>query len=242
MDDSIMDGDSIFNISDDENSDFVPEKPAPVSLTRLVGILSQVVTDSLASQKAKAKAAPKKAAAAKPKAAAKKAPVKKTAAKKKAKADSEDEMSDVHMSDDDAGSLLSQTPPKGKKAAAPKRAGSKPLADVENESFGGDAAQDAPGEISVADKYRKVSCARQVILLRLLIKVDGFGSLRNSNTLPNVLIPTLVPSNAQLNRCGFTTLKQIPWSSARYHSSPVSTRFSTRSLSTPPITRKMTRT
>lgn len=160
-----MDGDSIFNISDDENSDFVPEKPAPVSSTRSVVMIVQV-TDSLISQKTKAKAAPKKAAAAKPKAAAKKAPVKKAAAKKKAKADSEDETSDVHMSDDDGDSLLSQTPPKAKKAAAPKRAGSKPLADVENESFGGDAAADAPGEGSVADKYRKVSCARQVMILR----------------------------------------------------------------------------
>jgi len=166
MDDSIMDGDSIFNISDDENSDFVPEKPAPVSSTRSVVTVMQI-TDSLAAQKAKAKPAPKKAAATKPKAAAKKAPVKKVAAKKKAQADSEDEMSDVHMSDDDADSLLSQTPPKAKKATAPKRAVSKqPLADVENESFGGDAAGDAPEEGSVADKYKRVSCARQVIILR----------------------------------------------------------------------------
>jgi DNA topoisomerase-2 len=164
MDDSIMDGDSIFNISDDENSDFVPEKPAPVGSTRSVMVMQ--ITDSLAAQKTKAKPAPKKAAAAKPKAAAKKAPVKKAAPKKKAKADSEDEMSDVHISDDDAESLLSQTPPKAKKAAAPKRAGSKqPLADVENESFGGDAAGDAPEEGSIADKYRRVSCARQVMTL-----------------------------------------------------------------------------
>jgi DNA topoisomerase-2 len=165
MDDSIMDGDSIFNISDDENSDFVPEKPAPVCSTHSVAISVQL-TDSLASQKTKAKAAPKKAAAAKPKAAAKKAPVKKPAAKKKAKADSEDEISDVHMSDGDGDSLLSQTPPKAKKAAAPKRAGSKPLADVENESFGGDASLDIPEEKGgVSEKYRKVSCARQVIIL-----------------------------------------------------------------------------
>jgi hypothetical protein len=68
MDDSIMDGDSIFNISDDENSDFVPEKPAPVGSTRSVMVMQ--ITDSLAAQKTKAKPAPKKAAAAKPKAAA----------------------------------------------------------------------------------------------------------------------------------------------------------------------------
>jgi len=58
------------------------------------------------------------------------------------------------MSDND--SLLSHTPPKAKKTAAPKRAGSKPLADVENESYpeGGTAAPSG----SNADKYQKVSC------------------------------------------------------------------------------------
>ena len=108
-------------------------------------------------QKPKAKAAPKKAAAAKP--AAKKMTQTtlkaKPAAKKKAKADSEDEVSDAQMSDND--SLLSHTPPMAKKAAAPKRAGSKPLADVENESFGGDAPSEAPGKNGNASvKYQKV--------------------------------------------------------------------------------------
>lgn len=121
-------------------------------------------------QKPKAKAAPKKAASAKP--AAKKLtqttlkPKAKSAfTKKKAKADSEDEMSDAHMSDDD--SVLSHTPPKAKKASAPKRAGSKPLADVENESFGGEGAD-------ASDKYQKVSQTRlhrtpsPVILTRIV--------------------------------------------------------------------------
>lgn len=122
------------------------------------------VTDFLGSQKSKAKAPPKKAAA---KPAAKKAAGTtlkakgKAPAKKKVKADSDDEMSDVHMSDDDADSLLSQTPPKAKKAAPSKRAGSKPLADVENESFGGDATSEAPKEkTSASEKYQKVRCAR----------------------------------------------------------------------------------
>lgn len=115
-------------------------------------------------QKPKAKAAPKKAATAKP------APKKMTqttlkakpAAKKKAKAASEDEMSDVHMSDAD--SILSHTPPKAKTASGPKRAGSKPLADVENESFGGDAASDAPGKTgNASDKYQKVSYSIQQV-------------------------------------------------------------------------------
>lgn len=111
-------------------------------------------------QKPKAKAAPKKAAAAKP------APKKTTqttlkakpVAKKKAKADSDVEMSDIHMSDD--GSVLSHTPPKAKQASGPKRAGSKPLADVKNESSGGDAPSETPGKNgNASEKYQKVSYA-----------------------------------------------------------------------------------
>ncbi|KAJ5231890.1 DNA topoisomerase II eukaryotic-type [Penicillium citrinum] len=138
MDDSIMD-DDIFDVeSDAGSSDFVPE-PAP---------------------KPKAKAAPKKAPA---KPAAKKQTTlnakPKAAPKKKAKADSEDEMSDVQMSDND--SLLSHTPPKAKKTAAPKRAGSKPLADVENESYpeGGAAAPSG----SNADKYQKLTQLEHIV-------------------------------------------------------------------------------
>ncbi|KAJ5379735.1 DNA topoisomerase 2 [Penicillium cataractarum] len=139
MDDSIIDDDSIFNISDDDNSEFEPEKPAPKTKAKP------------APKKAAAKPAAKKATTVKPKA-------KTAAAKKKAKADTEDEMSDAHMSDDDADSLLSQTPPKAKKAAAPKRAGSKPLADVENESFGGDGTSEPPKEKgSASEKYQKLT-------------------------------------------------------------------------------------
>jgi DNA topoisomerase-2 len=57
------------------------------------------------------------------------------------------------MSDNDS---LSITPPKAKKTAAPKRAGSKPLADVENESHGGDVPIDGAGK-NTSDKYQKVS-------------------------------------------------------------------------------------
>ncbi|CAP97358.1 DNA topoisomerase II top2-Penicillium chrysogenum [Penicillium rubens Wisconsin 54-1255] len=144
MDDSMME-DSVFE-DDGGSSDFAPE-PAP---------------------KPKAKAAPKKAAA---KPAAKKTtqttlktkPAAKAAAtKKKAKADSEDEMSDIQMSDDD--SLLSRTPPKAKKTAAPKRAGSKPLADVENESHGGDAAADSASKSGDAsEKYQKLTQLEHII-------------------------------------------------------------------------------
>ncbi|KAJ5976359.1 DNA topoisomerase II eukaryotic-type [Penicillium waksmanii] len=79
-------------------------------------------------------------------------------AAKKAKVDSEDEVSDVQMSDDDS---LSHTPPKAKKPAATKRAGSKPLADVENESHG-DGAPDAPTGNS-GDKYQRLTQLEHII-------------------------------------------------------------------------------
>ena len=65
-------------------------------------------------------------------------------------------MSDTQMSDAD--SLLMDSPPKAKKTAAPKRAGSKPLADVENESHGGDAPSEGQSKNGDAsEKYQKVS-------------------------------------------------------------------------------------
>lgn len=150
-------------------------------------------------QKAKAKAAPKKAATA-PKATTKKMtqttlkPKAKSApAKKKAKADSEDEMSDAQMSDD-GDSVLSHTPPKAKKAAASKRAGSKPLADVENESFAGEGTSEAPGKNgNTSDKYQKVSSLVEQACSSSSGLMPVFCSLHNSNTLSNVLIPTLAP-------------------------------------------------
>jgi DNA topoisomerase-2 len=60
------------------------------------------------------------------------------------------------MSDDD--SSLSQTPPKKvKKAPASKKGGSKPLADVENESFGGDVGDQPAQSTNASEKYQKVS-------------------------------------------------------------------------------------
>ncbi|KAJ5730374.1 DNA topoisomerase II eukaryotic-type [Penicillium malachiteum] len=117
-------------------------------------------------QKPKAKAAPKKAPAAK--AAPKKtqttlktkpAAKPKPAPKKKAKADSEDEQSDIQISDDD--SILSHTPPKAKKGAAAKRAPSKPLADVENESYG-DASSDAKNG-DASQRYQKLSQLEHIL-------------------------------------------------------------------------------
>lgn len=81
------------------------------------------------------------------------------ATKKKAKVDPEN-VSDRDDIDDFIDSVMSTTPPskpKTKKAPA-KKAGSKPLADVANESFGGDDAEsnDAPVQTGAADKYQKV--------------------------------------------------------------------------------------
>ncbi|KAJ5884702.1 DNA topoisomerase II eukaryotic-type [Penicillium taxi] len=137
MDDSIMD-DSVFDIESDASSDFAPQpaskpkaKPAP--------------------KKAAAKSAPKKTTQTTLK--TKTAPKSKPAAKKKA-ADSEDEKSEIEISDDDA-STLSHTPPKAKKTTASKRATSKPRGDVENESFGAD--EPAADQKNASDKYQKLT-------------------------------------------------------------------------------------
>lgn len=151
MDDSLMD-DSVFD--DGASSDFAPPaKPAKVT------------------KAPKAKAAPKKAAgpakprgrpakdatAAKPKA--------KAAPKKKRKNDSDEENSDIGMDEDpfdDEESLLVDTPPKQKKAPAPKKTSGQPLADIANESFGMDGADDPPSAKpkksgGASSKYQMVS-------------------------------------------------------------------------------------
>lgn len=134
---------SIFE--DDGSSDFVPE-PGP---------------------KPRAKAAPKKAAPKKltqTKLTAKPA-AKATASKKRSKPDSEDDLSDdMGMSDDDSDSSLSQTPPKKvKKAPASKKGGSNPLADVENESFGGDIGDQPATSTNASEKYQKLTQLEHII-------------------------------------------------------------------------------
>ncbi|OJJ49061.1 hypothetical protein ASPZODRAFT_60711 [Penicilliopsis zonata CBS 506.65] len=65
------------------------------------------------------------------------------------------------MSDGD--SVMSSTPPKKTKGtAAPKKAGSKPLADVENESFGVDGTEEA-GTGKASDKYQKLTQLEHII-------------------------------------------------------------------------------
>jgi DNA topoisomerase-2 len=138
MDDSIMD-DSVF--SEGASDDFAPPaKPAKVTKT---------------------KAAPKKAATApKPRgrpAGATAKPKAKAAPKKKAMSDEEN--SDVDMDGnplDDDESLLQDTPPKQKKAPAPKKTSGKPLADIDNESFGMEAAALKKAGGDASSKYQMV--------------------------------------------------------------------------------------
>ncbi|RAH47239.1 DNA topoisomerase 2 [Aspergillus brunneoviolaceus CBS 621.78] len=145
-----MDDSMVESVFEDDGSDFAPE-PAP---------------------KPKAKAAPKKAAASK--AAPKKLTqtkltaksASKAAPKKRTKPDSDDEMDDADpLSDID--SIMSHTPPKkAKKApAALKKGGSKPLADVENESFGkADSAGDDVA-MDASEKFQRLD-PREHILKR----------------------------------------------------------------------------
>lgn len=114
-------------------------------------------------------------------------------------------MSDAQMSDAD--SLLMDTPPKAKKTAAPKRAGSKPLADVENESYGGDAPSEGQSKNGDAsEKYQKVSRAAVASTLsRLNANANHHHSLPNSNISSNVPIHISVRPNAPPSKCGFTT-------------------------------------
>ncbi|KAL4780308.1 DNA topoisomerase [Aspergillus varians] len=138
-DDSLMDS----LLEDEGSSDFVPEeapkpKPKPVK-----------------------KAAPKKAA---PKKTTQTKLTAKPAAKgkKAAMADSEDEMSD-HNDPFDDDSLLSQTPPKkAQTAAASKKGGSKPLADVENESVSMEADEPSK-EVKASDKYKMLSHLEHIV-------------------------------------------------------------------------------
>lgn len=147
MSDSLMD-DSVFD--DGASSDFAPPaKPAKVT-------------------KAKAIAAPKKAAGPpKPRgrpAGATAKPKTKAAPKKKPQ-HSDDENSDMDMNgaplDDEDESLLANTPPKQKKAPAPKKSSGKPLADIANESFGMDGAEDVPiskpKKGGASDKYQMLT-------------------------------------------------------------------------------------
>ncbi|USP81432.1 type II DNA topoisomerase [Curvularia clavata] len=148
MDDSLMD-DSVFD--EGASSDFAP--PAKPAKTK-------------AAAKPKAAATKKAAGPAKPRgrpAGATAKPKAKAPPKKKAKADSEDdENSDVEMGEDpiDDESLLADTPPKAKKPSAPKKPSGKPLADIENESFGGDGDDKPaakPKDKGASSKYQMLT-------------------------------------------------------------------------------------
>ncbi|CBX94403.1 DNA topoisomerase 2 [Plenodomus lingam] len=150
MSDSLMD-DSVFD--DGASSDFAPPaKPAKAAKVA----------------KAKPAAAPKKAAGpAKPRGRPPGATAKPKAkaVPKKKRPDSDDENSDIDMADaprdDEDDSLLADTPPKQKKAPAPKKSSGKPLADIANESFGMDGAEDVPiskpKKGGASDKYQMLT-------------------------------------------------------------------------------------
>lgn len=72
--------------------------------------------------------------------------VTKKAAPKKRAVDSEDESSEIELNSKHDDDLLDDTPPqkKQKKAPVAKRAASKPLEEVENESFQADGVMDEP--------------------------------------------------------------------------------------------------
>lgn len=146
--------DSVFD--DGASSDFAP----PAKPAKVVKAPKAKAAPKKAAGPAKARGRPAKdpGAAAKPKA--------KAAPKKKRKDDSDDENSDIDMDEDpvdDDESLLADTPPKQKKAPAPKKTSGKPLADIANESFGFDGSDDGPvskpkkGPGGASDKYQMLT-------------------------------------------------------------------------------------
>lgn len=148
--------DSVFD--DGASSDFAP--PAkPAKAVKAVKAVKPKPAPKKAAGPAKPRGRPAKdATAAKPKP--------KAAPKKKRKDESDNENSDIDMDEDpfdDDESLLADTPPKQKKAPAPKKASGQPLADIANESFGFDGSDDVPaakpkkGAGGASDKYQMVS-------------------------------------------------------------------------------------
>jgi DNA topoisomerase-2 len=126
-------------------------------------------------QKAKAPAkAPAKKAAPKPKATKQttlkttKAPAK-AAPKKRAKPDSDIENSDDDMQSMHDDTLLSDTPPsakKQKKAPAPKKGASQPLAELENDSYAVDGAEDPKPKAAkkgATDQYQKLTQLEHIL-------------------------------------------------------------------------------
>jgi DNA topoisomerase-2 len=152
MDDSIME-DSIFD-DGASSEDFAPVKPVKAAKPK--------AAPKKTAGPAKPKGRPaKESAGAKPKA---KAPL-----KKKRKDDSDEENSDVDMGEDapdNDESLLPDTPPKAKKAPAPKKTGGKPLENLANESFGLENMDEPPSAKGkkaaggASSKYQMVSVGR----------------------------------------------------------------------------------
>ncbi|KAF2001853.1 type II DNA topoisomerase [Amniculicola lignicola CBS 123094] len=147
-----MDDSSVFD--DGASSDFAPVKPAKVTKAAK----PKAAAPKKAAGPAKPRGRPAKdPAQAKPKAT-------KSAPKKKRKDDSDEENSDIDMDDaplDEDESLLADTPPKQKKAPAPKKTGGKPLAELANEESFATVMEDEPASKpkkgGASDKYQMLS-------------------------------------------------------------------------------------
>ncbi|OKL61497.1 DNA topoisomerase 2 [Talaromyces atroroseus] len=148
--DSILDDDS-FHEDEGGSSDFVPDEAPKPKAKAKASKPAASKTKKLTQTTFKAKPAAK-------------------ATKKKARATPENEESGHEDIDDFIDSVMSTTPPskpKTKKAPA-KKAASKPLADVENESFGLDGADEVetskpPKDTGAADKYQKLTQLEHII-------------------------------------------------------------------------------
>ena len=135
---------SDFNDAGDSSDNFSPE-PKPASKAK-------VISKKSSAPSTKAKAAPKKSTQSTLKVTKNNAPKKRTAPA------SDEENSDDDSAGDD--SLLSNTPPSAKrqkKGPAPKRTGSKPLREIDNESLALDGADHLPAASKgKKEQYQKV--------------------------------------------------------------------------------------
>nr|POE53574.1 dna topoisomerase 2 [Quercus suber] len=148
--------------------------PANLKGDTRLGDDTENIADDFQKPKVKATSkAPTKKAPAKSKAAPKQTTLKvaKTAPKKRAKPESDVENSDVDLDAVGDASLLSNTPPSAKrqkKAPAPKKAASKPLAENMNESFNMDVSEDLlpkpqKQKTSATDQYQRLTQLEHIL-------------------------------------------------------------------------------
>lgn len=156
MDDSLMD-----SFDEGVSSDFAP--PAkPIKATKAKAAPKKPAGAT------KARGRPLKDPSAPPKARAKAVP-------KKKKVVPNDENSDIDMDEHplDDESLLADTPPKQKKAAAPKKTGGQPLADIANESFDMDGIEGAPATKAKKTAGGPASSKYQMVWLYAVVLLEA---------------------------------------------------------------------